>query len=182
MSQKSGTVRFAEEKDIKYVVHLSKLESQSLGFIPKMAYESAITGIKKGKRWSNICNDRLWICECNGDLVGFVLASFGKPNHVNKQGRIAQICIQEDARLVTRGRMLLDAVIEYGKKIFTMGFSCGCADDLPSNLFWGLMGWQFVAQRQGISHQNTWKQTKKGRRVNIYKYDPMDMFYSHGGV
>ena len=44
-------VRFAGIDDIKYIVHLSKIESTSLGFIPKMAYESAITGIKKGKRW-----------------------------------------------------------------------------------------------------------------------------------
>jgi hypothetical protein len=36
---------------------LSKKESFSLGFIPKMAYEAAITGIKKGKRWSPVCND-----------------------------------------------------------------------------------------------------------------------------
>lgn len=172
---KDGIIRLANLKDIKYIVHLSKIESRSLGFIPKMAYESAITGIKEGKRWSDTCNDKIWVCECNGDLVGFVLASFGKQGN-NRQGKIAQICIQEDARLINRGRMLLDAVVEYGRSVYTFGFSCGCADDLPSNIFWKLMGWQYVGNRKGIGHQNTWKQKSNGRVVNLYKYDLQDMF------
>ena len=39
-------VREAKLEDVKYVISLSKKESLSLGFIPKMAYEAAITGIK----------------------------------------------------------------------------------------------------------------------------------------
>jgi len=172
----SEIVRPAELSDLKYIVHLSKIESNCLGFIPKMAYESAITGIKKGKRWSDVCNDRIWVCVCNGDLVGFALASFGRTNSINKQGKISQICIQEDARKISRGRMLLDNVISYGAQVYTVGFSCGCADDLPSNLFWRLMGWDYVCSRKGIGHQNTWKEKKNGRKVNIYKWDELDMF------
>ena len=56
-------VREALITDIQYVVSLSKKESLSLGFIPKMAYESAITGIKKGKRWSPVCNDKLFVAK-----------------------------------------------------------------------------------------------------------------------
>jgi len=168
-------IRSAAVADLPYIVDLSKKESVCLGFIPKMAYESAITGIKTGKRWSNVCNDKLWVCESNGDLVGFVLASFGGFNAINPQGRIAQICIQEDARLISRGRDLLDAVIDYGKTVHTYGFSCGCANDLPSNVFWKLMGWQFIGSRKGIGHQNTWKEKRGGRVVNIYKYDLSDM-------
>ena len=52
-------IRFADEFDLPYVVDLSKKENHALGFIPKMAYESAITGIKTGKRWSDICNDTI---------------------------------------------------------------------------------------------------------------------------
>ena len=152
----------------------------SLGFIPKMAYESAITGIKKGKRWSDVCNDKLFVIECNRDLVGFCLASFGRPNAINKQGRIAQIALQEDARLLQRGRLLLDTVIDYGYSVFTCGWSCGCADDLPSNIFWQSMGWSKVGERRGISHKNTWKQTSQ-RQVNIYKFDPSDMFIPSPG-
>jgi hypothetical protein len=140
-----------------------------------MAYEAAITGKKTGKRWSDVCNDKLWVCECNGDLVGFVLASFGRMGNMLKLGKIAQICIQTDARLMQRGKLLLDAAIEYGKTVGTLRWSCGCADDLPSNIFWKAMGWTYLTDRQGISHLNTWKQTSK-RKVNIYRFDPFDMF------
>lgn len=170
-----GTVRFATMKDIPYIIDLSKKENQSIGFIPKMAYESAITGIKTGRRWSDVCNDKMWVIECSGDLVGFCLASFGRIGMNLKMGKIAQICLQTDARLMDRGRVLLDSVIEYGKAVGTLRWSCGCADDLPSNLFWQCMGWIKVADRKGISHNNTWKQTSK-RTVNIYRLDPFDMF------
>jgi hypothetical protein len=168
-----GTVRFSKLEDIKYVISLSKKENHSLGFIPKMAYESAITGIKNGDRWSNVCNDKLFVIECNGDLVGFCLASFGIHNAISKKGKIAQICLQTDARKFLRGRKLLDSVVEYGKTQGTMAFSAGCADDLESNLFWQSMGWICIAQRMGISHKNTWKQTSK-RVINIYRHDPND--------
>lgn len=170
-----GVVRFALIEDMKYIVSLSKKENYSIGFIPKMAYESAISGVKTGKRWSDVCNDKIWVIECNGDLVGFCLASFGRIGGIGKMGKIAQICLQTDARLLSRGRVLLDTVIEYGKNVGTFRWACGCADDLPSNLFWQAMGWTMVADRLGMSHTNTWKQTSK-RKVNIYRHDPFDMF------
>ena len=64
-----GIVRQAVLADLPYVVSLSKKENHSLGFIPKMAYESAITGIKTGDRWSNVCNDKLFVIECNLSLI-----------------------------------------------------------------------------------------------------------------
>ena len=164
-------VREALITDIQYVVSLSKKESFSLGFIPKMAYESAITGIKKGKRWSPVCNDKLFVCTVNNDLVGFCLASFGKANSVYRKGKIAQICLQEDARKFERGRLLLSEVINWGKFLGTLSFDAGCADDLESNFFWKAMGWNKVGSRFGIGHQNTWVQTSK-RKINIYTYDP----------
>jgi hypothetical protein len=168
-----GLVRQANILDLPYIISLSKKENHSLGFIPKMAYESAITGIKTGDRWSNVCNDKLFVIECNGDLVGFCIASFGIPNAISKKGKIAQICLQTDARKFLRGRKLLDAVLQYGKTQGTMAFSAGCADDLESNLFWQSMGWIKIATRFGISHKNTWKQTSK-RLINIYRFDPSD--------
>lgn len=177
MMQDLGIVRFAKEDDLKYINHLSKIESKSLGFIPNPAYKSAITGVKTGKRWSLICNDKLFVCECNGDLVGFCLASFGHQyrNVMTRQGKIAQICLQSDARMLQRGRLLLDSVINYGESIYTFNWSCGCADDLESNVFWKAMGWQKVGQRKGISSKNTWKQTSK-RDINIYMFSKTDMF------
>jgi len=171
-------VRFATIEDLSYVVDLSKKENHSLGFIPKMAYESAITGIKKGKRWSDVCNDRLFLCENNGDLVGFCLASFGRPFSNPRKGKIAQICIQQDARKIERGRILLHHVLGYGAKIGCLDFGCGCADDLESNFFWKAMGWKNFSQRYGISHTNTWKQSS-GRLINLYEYidETQPMFF-----
>jgi len=170
-----GSVRFANLNDLSYIIDLSNKESNALGFIPKMAYESAITGIKTGDRWSNVCNDKLFVIECNDDLVGFCLASIGLPNAKMNLGKIAQICIQTDARKILRGKLLLDTVINYGEKVFTFRWQCGCADDLESNIFWKAMGWSKIADRNGISHKNTWKQTSK-RKVNIYRFDKMDFF------
>ena len=172
-----GTVRLAILKDLPYVLDLSKKESFSIGFIPKMAYEAAITGIKTGDRWSNTCNDKLFVIECNDTLVGFCLASFGQINSIMRMGRIAQIVLQVDARLISRGRRLLNEVIKYGEKVYTNRWQCGCADDLPSNIFWQSMGWIKIGERMGISHTNTWKQTSK-RKVNVYRYDPLDLFIS----
>ena len=168
-------VRQAVKEDLPYVVDLSKKESHALGFIPKVAYESAITGIKKGKRWSDTCNDRLYVVIENDDLVGFCLASFGKINAKIRIGKIAQICLQEDARMLARGAGLLSQVIEYGRSVKTYDWQCGCADDLVSNFFWTSMGWTKIAERKGKSHKNTWVQTSD-RQINIYMYSPYDLF------
>tara|TARA_Y100000289_G_C3858724_1_gene117420 strand:- start:96 stop:617 length:522 start_codon:yes stop_codon:yes gene_type:complete len=167
-------VRLATIEDLKYVESLSKKESHALGFIPKIAYESAITGKKTGKRWSDICNDKLFVCVENKDLVGFLLMSYGRWAKVN------QIAIQEDARLIERGKALLQAGINHGKIMNRQDFMCGCADDLESNFFWKSVGWQKLGQRQGISYKNTWKETSK-RIVNIYHFQENSLFFSEGG-
>lgn len=168
-------IRKAKLEDINYIVNLSKKENLSLGFIPKTAYEAAITGFKGGKRWSNTCNDKLFVCVENQDLVGFVLFSYGKYSKVN------QICIQEDARLIQRGQALLSAGIAHGNLNGIEDFACGCADDLPSNFFWKQMGWVKVGERQGISHKNTWKETSK-RKINIYRYMTNSLFTNDFGL
>jgi hypothetical protein len=168
-------IRLATLLDLPYIVSLSKKESFCLGFIPKSAYEAAITSFKGGKRWSNTCNDRLFVCEENGDLVGFVMFSYGNPSKCN------QICIQEDARLIERGQALLSAAISHGNLRGIEDFACGCADDLPSNIFWKRMGWIKVGERKGISHKNTWKETSK-RTINIYRYQTSSLFTNDFGM
>lgn len=163
------TIREATIEDIKYIISLSNKEGHAIGFIPKPAYEAAITGIKSGKRWSLTCNDKLWIAEENGDRVGFLLASFGEIVKVN------QICIQEDARKIERGKLLLSSLTNYGDKIGKFNYGCGCADDLESNIFWKAVGWNYISQRNGIHFSNTWKQSSK-RIVNIYRYTSRPTF------
>ena len=168
-------IRLAKTEDLPYVISLANKESFCLGFIPKPAYKAAITGCKTGKRWSTTCNDKLFVCVENEDLVGFVMFSYGNPAKCN------QICIQEDARLIERGHSLLSAAISHGNLIGIEDFACGCADDLPSNIFWKTMGWVKVGKRFGISHKNTWKQTSK-RIVNIYRYQTNSLFTNEFGM
>ena len=168
-------IRSAEIKDIPYIVSLANKESMCLGFIPKPAYEAAITGIKTGKRWSTTCNDKLFVCEENNDLVGFVMFSFGKVSKVN------QICIQSDARLIERGKALLNAGIAHANLRGIEDFACGCADDLASNFFWLQMGWVKAGERLGISHKNTWKQSSK-RKINLYRYQTNSLFVNDFGL
>ena len=168
-------IRKATLLDLPYIISLANKESMCLGFIPKMAYESAITGIKTGKRWSPTCNDQLFVCSEYNDLVGFVMFSYGNPSKVN------QICIQADARLIERGKALLSAGIAHGNLRGIDDFACGCADDLPSNFFWRQMGWVRVGNRQGISHKNTWKESSK-RKVNIYRYMTNSLFVNDFGL
>jgi len=153
-------IRPATLEDLKYIEHLSGKESFALGFVPKPAYEAAITGYKAGKRWSPVCNDRLYVAEENGDQVGFVLASFGT------KARVTQIAIQEDARLLERGKVLLDAVEDEADTRGCEITHAGCATDLPSNSFWAAMGYRNVGQRKGI-HFESKRESK--RDVNIWQ-------------
>lgn len=168
-------IRGAQLSDLPYIVALANTESLALGFIPKPAYEAAITGHKSGKRWSTTCNDRIFVCEENGDPVGFVMFSYGRISKCN------QIAIQSDARLIERGRALLSAAVAHGNLMGRQDFSCGCADDLPSNLFWQQMGWVKVGERRGISHKNTWKESSK-RKVNIYRFQTNSLFENDFGL
>lgn len=163
-------VKPATLEDMKYITHLANKEGNAIGFIPKVAYESAITGKKPSiHRWSDTCNDRIWLCWENGDPVGFVMMSYGKIAKCN------QIAIQEDARLLTRGKALLTEAVKHGESRGIWDFGCGCADDLESNIFWQVMGWEKVGERNGIHFSNTWKESSD-RKVNIYRFQINSLF------
>lgn len=168
-------IKKATLNDLKYIISLSKKETNSIGFIPKCAYESAITGIKESiNRWSKTCNDKIWLCfenedNKNPDPVGFVMMSYGKVAKVN------QIVIQEDARKIERGRALLTEAIKHGNLRGIHDFGCGCANDLESNLFWTAMRWEKVNQRKGIHFTNTWKESSN-RIINIYRFQTDSLF------
>ena len=156
--------------DLDYIVSLAKKEGQAVGFIPKIAYEAAITGKKTQKnRWSDVCNDRIFLVKENDDPVGFVLMSYGRI------AKVGQIAIQEDARLIERGKGLLTAAMDVGIDKGILEFGCGCADDLESNKFWHAMGWQKVSQRKGRRHSNTWRDATS-RTVNIYRKQVDSLF------
>jgi hypothetical protein len=171
----SCEVRPATLADMKYITSLANKESKSIGFIPKSAYEAAITGTKPSEhRWSDTCNDKIYICSENNDPVGFVMMSYGIRAKVN------QICIQEDARLLERGHALLQSGINHATSRGIHDFGCGCADDLESNYFWNAMGWQKVGTRKGIHFSNTYKESSD-RLVNLYTFQTNSLFFDSNG-
>lgn len=165
-------VQPATLEDMKYITSLANKESKAIGFIPKSAYEAAISGKKPSiHRWSDTCNDRIFMCYENGDPVGFVMMSYGGRAKVN------QIVIQSDARLIERGRRLLNAGIDHGITKGINDFGCGCADDLESNVFWQAMNWQKVGERKGIHFSNTYKESSD-RKVNLYTFQTNSLFFN----
>lgn len=163
-------IREATIDDLPYVLDLAKKEGKALGFIPRMAYEASITGVNKGKAWSDTCNDKLWICEENKDPVGFLKMSFGKWARVN------QIAIQDDARLIERGKALLKVGMDWGQQRGRDDFVCGCANDLESNAFWKAMRWKYIGERKGKYYKNTWLEVSK-RPINVYHFQKNSLFY-----
>jgi len=171
-------IRLANLEDLKYIDSLSKKESKSIGFIPKARYEAAIVGRRLKEKEKPTCNDKLLICYENDEPVGFLIASNGK-DVATKVAKVHQICIQEDARLIERGKALLNYWIDFCSKIGIFDYSCGCAEDLDSNLFWKAMGWEHIDTRMGIFY-GTSKQSSK-RIVNIYRYETDTLFPSLEG-
>jgi hypothetical protein len=170
MKTNETIIRKCTLDDLSYIEYLSKLENRSIGFIPKIAYECAIKGEKFGKRWSKTCNDSLFLLEENNDSVGFLFGS--------SKGKIYQICIQEDARLFQRGKLLLNEFISHS---ISNDFLCGCANDLESNNFWKAMNFILIGHRKGVSHKNTWEQTSK-RDINIYIFQKDSLLMSKNKV
>lgn len=161
-------IKRATLEDLKYIESLAKKESQSIGFIPKVRYEAAIIGKRIREAAQPNCNDKLYMCFEDNEPVGFVLGSSGKKSK-GAIAKVSQICIQEDARLLERGKGLLNAFTWDCENRGIFDFQCACADDLDSNLFWKAMGWELIGQRKGRHYSNTWKDSS-GRIVNLYMF------------
>lgn len=150
------TIRPATLDDLKFILSLMDKESRAIGFVPKQRYESAITGERQDGPWT--CRDKIWIAEVNDDLVGFVYATYGR------SAKVTQVCIQEDARKIERGKLLIEAVQNHAVRSGLISASCGCANDLESNAFWNAIGWEQVGIRKGQYIDGR----KTDRVVNVY--------------
>jgi len=116
-------IRPATLKDITYIEHLRRKNSEAIGFIPKVRYEMEIDGRRGGS---------ILVYENNGDLVGFIYATHNQAGVTH----IQQIAIQDDARRLERGTALVEAVV----KPIDWLVSCRCAADLESADFWKSIG------------------------------------------
>ena len=113
--------------DIFYIDDLRKKNSEAIGFIPKVRYEMEINRERHGT---------ILVYEENADLVGFIYATHNQAGVTH----IQQIAIQEDARRLERGALLVEAA----KKERDWLISCRCAADLESVGFWQAIGFQFL--------------------------------------
>ena len=112
--------------DVDYVCHLQRIEANSLdsiGFVPRMGYEKEIDGRRHGS---------ILVARENGDEVGFIYATH------NRSGitKIQQIAVQDDARRLEIGTVLVDAVTNPNDWLMTLR----CRENLPSANFWRELG------------------------------------------
>ena len=123
--------------DIGYICGLQRIEARgadSLGFIPRGAYEDEVEGRRSG--------DVLVGVE-NGDLVGFIYAT----HNVAGVTRVQQVAVQDDARRLEIGTQLVDAVT--GENDWLL--SLRCRENLPAVEFWRNLGFEV----QGVDRPPT---------------------------
>src|SRR3990167_139509 len=113
-------VRNATYKDSLFIDKLQKENSYAVGFIQKTVWDKYVFG---GER-----NFVVFICEKNGDRVGYILLTPGRT--AGSYGKIQQIAIQEDARRLDYGTALISAVRKFCKEIGRSGVTLRCRKDL----------------------------------------------------
>lgn len=123
-------VRTSTSEDSPYIDKLQKENSYAVGFIQKTVWDKYVFG---GER-----NFTVFICEKNGDEVGYVLVTPGKKEY--SFAKIQQIAIQEDARRLEYGTMLIDVIRDFCNELGRIGVTLRCRQDLQANSFWKALG------------------------------------------
>lgn len=132
--------------DLAYVRSLSDSEFEAVGFIPAGAYEWVLG--RQGPAW--VAEYRLWIADVDGDPVGFLYANPGRPGG---SARIAQICIQRDARRLEYARALTAAAERWATVSQRQGVTCRVATDLEAGAFWDALDYSVTALEPGGSRR-----------------------------
>ena len=96
-------VRTSTKDDQIYIDTLQKDNSYAVGFIQKTIWDKYVFG---GER-----NFMVLTCEKNKQNVGYCLVTPGKS--IGSFAKIQQIAVQEDARRLEYGTMLIDAIREF---------------------------------------------------------------------
>jgi len=114
--------------------HSCHVDGHALGFLPLSAYDH------RHERGDLIAIYR------NDDLVGYAMIGV----NTSRECRILQIWVRPDARQITHGR----ALIHYIAKKKAEPTHCWllrlwCADDLPANIFWRALGFEYRGWRWG---------------------------------
>jgi N-acetylglutamate synthase-like GNAT family acetyltransferase len=116
-------VTHATLADLPYIEHLSRLEGETIGFVPKSRYEIEVTN-----------GGSILVAWENDDPIGFLYATH------NQSGvtRIQQVAIQEDARRMERATALVQAAQRENDWLI----SARCASNLEATEFWRTLGFE----------------------------------------
>jgi hypothetical protein len=137
------TVRQAIADDLKYVMALQRANRESVGGLPSPALKERID------------RGTLALASINDDPVGYLLYDL-------RDGilRIAQACIQYDARRRTYGEQLwLWLINRHGPAMHEARLRC--AADIDANVFWRSMGFTCLGVVPGG--------VRRGRLINLWQ-------------
>lgn len=145
------TVRAAAPDDMRYVMALQRANRESVGGLPTPALQERID------------RGTLGLALINDDPVGYLLYDLR-----DRVLRIAQACIQYDARRRTYGEQLwLWVVNRHGAGMREARLRC--AADIDANVFWRSMGFTCVGVVPGGA--------RRGRLINLWQ-----RWYDDGGL
>lgn len=129
---------------IAYVDNLQKINSETLSFYPRQAFERAYDTRK------------LLLGILNGQPSGYL--------YVGGKGRNVvcyQVCIQYDARRKLYGAMLVAAMENYAIERQALSVRLRCGSDLEANLFWRELGYNCVNIEDGG--------IRRSRKINVWR-------------
>lgn len=128
--------------DLPYVLDLEHKNNESVGFLPRMAFEE------------RIADRKLIIGRLNNEPFGYILW-----DRTGMDINILQACIQYDARRRLYGAaMYAWALGEWNAEFIRLR----CAADLESNLFWQSMGLVCVSVVEGGK--------RRKRKINVWHH------------
>lgn len=137
------TIRQAFPDDLRYVMALQRANRESVGGLPSPAMQERID------------RGTLALASINDDPVGYLLYDL-------RDGilRIAQACIQYDARRRTYGEQLWQWLVNrHGPQMREARLRC--AADIDANVFWQSQGFTCLGIVKGG--------TRRGRLINLWQ-------------
>jgi GNAT superfamily N-acetyltransferase len=168
------SVRTATEKDKTFIDKLQKDNSYAVGFIQATVWDKYVFG---GER-----NFVVFICEKNGDMVGYVLLTPGRKAY--SYAKVQQIAVREDARRLDYGSALIAVVRDFCNTFDRMGVTLRCRIDLDSNKFWKALGFSLygVWEKGKINHVgfkasddiNLWRIDLNNQLLTLFSTEEMD--------
>jgi GNAT superfamily N-acetyltransferase len=139
---KPCSVRLATVDDLPYVGALQEAEHRAVGFMTPAAYAGVVTQQGLYRR----PNARLWVAEVDGEAVGFLYATPGKPG---ASLTIVQVCLQRDARRREYGTALVGAAEAWAARLQRPGVKCWLRVDLEARAFWEALGYRVAGVEYG---------------------------------